>query len=269
MLGSSRQSMRTLSDSLESTSGVTDRALVSSDLLAVATMLTKEQGLVTALADSGQAAADRASIVDQLLSGKISDGALAVSRELASSRWSSSADLIDGFEQLGEQAAFIQAQRDNDLDRVEHELFTFKQALDGSPELQLLLTDPAVANDRKASVVRDVLGEGASPITVKLLTYTAANLRGRRPLSALDALSDLAAAQRNRLVAEVRSAIPLSESQSRRLSSALSALQGRAVELNVIVDPSVLGGIVVQIGDEVIDGSIASRLDEARRTVTA
>jgi len=269
MLGSSRQSVRALADSLESVSGASDMALVSSDLLAVATMLTREQGLLSALSDSGQVAKDRAAIVDQLFAGKISDGAQAVSREIVSSRWSSSADLIDGFEQLGEQAAFIQAQRDGVLDRVEAELFAFQRALDSSPELQLLLTDPSVSDERKSAVIGDVLGEGASPITVQLLKYTAANLRGRRPHSALDALSDLAAAQRNRLVAEVRSAVPLSESQSQRLSAALSAIQGRAVELNVVVDPSVLGGIVVQIGDEVIDGSIATRLDQARRTVTA
>jgi len=244
-------------------------ALVSSDLLAVASMLTREQSLLSALADSGQSTADRIAIVDDLLTGKISDASLAITRDIVSSRWSSTSDLVDGFEQLGEQAAFIHAQRDGSLDRVESELFAFQRALDSSPELQLLLTDPSVSDQRKAAVIHDLLGSSASPVTVQLIEYTAANLRGRRPHSAVEGLSNLAAAQRNRLIAEVRSAVPLSASQSERLSAALTAMKGRAVELNVIVDPAVIGGIVVQIGDEVIDGSIASRLDQARRTVSA
>ena len=97
--------------------------------------------------------------------------------------------------------------------------------------------------------------------------HVAANLRGRRPDVAVEQLAELAARQRQRLLAEVRSAVALTPEQEQRLAAALSRLQGREVRVNVIVDPEVVGGIVVRVGDEVIDGSVASRLENARRTV--
>jgi F-type H+-transporting ATPase subunit delta len=241
---------------------------VSGDLLAVAGVLGGEKSLRQALADGGQPEQVRRGIVTQLFGGKVSDTSLAILGDVVAARWSSDGDLVDALEQFGAQAAFVGAEADGSLDRVEDELFRFGRAVDGSPELQMALTDPALPADRKTALVRDLLGQ-ASPATVALVGHTAAHLRGRQPAVAVDQLAGLAAEQRRRVLAEVRSAVPLTDEQQTRLGAALSRLQGRQVRLNVIVDPGVVGGIVVRVGDDVIDGSVASRLEQARRTVTA
>lgn len=268
MLGSSRESLASLRASVDARSGEPGFASVSGDLLAVAGVLGGEKSLRQALADGGQPEQVRRGIVTQLFGGKVSDAALAVLGDAVATRWSSDADLVDGIEQLGAQAAFIVAEADGSLDRVEDELFRFGRAVDGSPQLQMALTDPSLPAERKTALVRDLLGQ-ASPVTVELLAYASAHLRGRAPAVAVEQLAGLAAEQRRRVLAEVRSAVALTDEQQSRLTAALSRTQGRPVRLNVIVDPSVVGGIVVRVGDDVIDGSVASRLEQARRTVTA
>ena len=184
-------------------------------------------------------------------------------------RWSNDADLVDAVEQLGAQAAFTVAETEGVLDRVEDELFTFSRAVDGSPELQLALTDPSVPASAKAELVRDLVGGTASPVTTSLLAHAAGNLRGRRPAAAVEELARLASEQRRQVLAQVRSAIALDADQRTRLTAALTRIQGRQVRVNVIVDPEVVGGIVVQVGDEVIDGSVSARLEQARRALSA
>jgi F-type H+-transporting ATPase subunit delta len=242
---------------------------VSADLLAVAGVLGREKSLRQALADAGQPVAARTGIATSLFGTQIAPESMAVLADVVAARWSNGADLVDAVENLGEQAAFIVAERGGSLERVEGELFRYGRAVDASPELQLALTDPAIPGERKAALVNDLVGGGAAPETTALLTYLAGNLRGRRPVDAVEALTALAAAQRDRVVAEVRSAIALTPEQESRLAAALTRLQGREVRVNVIVDPAVVGGVVVQVGDEVIDGSVANRLEQARRAVTA
>lgn len=269
MLGSSRESLAALRTSLDARSGEPGFATVADDLLAVAGLLGQEKSLRLALADSGQPAGVRGAVVRDLFGGKVGDTSLAVLEEVVSARWSSDVDLVDAVERLGAQAAFTVADREGTLDRVEDELFAVGRAVDGSAELQMALTDPSVEGSRKSALVRDLIGGGAAPATTALVAYAAANLRGRQPALAIEALATLAAEQRRRMLAEVRTAVPLTEEQTRRLAAALSAQQGREVRLGVIVDPEVVGGIVVRVGDDVIDGSIATRLEQARRAVSA
>lgn len=269
MLGSSRESFAALRTSLDARSGEPGFATVADDLLAVAGLLGQEKSLRLALADSGQPAGVRGGVVRDLFGGKVSDTSLAVLEQVVSSRWSSDVDLVDAVERLGAQAAFTVAERDGSLDRVEAELFAVGRAVDGSADLQMALTDPSLAAAHKSALVRDLIGGEAAPVTTSLVSYAAANLRGRQPAIAIEALATLAADQRRRLLAEVRTAVPLTDDQTGRLAAALSAQQGRDVRLNVIVDPEVVGGIVVRVGEDVIDGSIATRLEQARRAVSA
>lgn len=269
MLGSSRESFAAARASLDARSGEPGFATVADDLLAVAGLLGQEKSLRLALADSGQPAGVRGGVVRDLFGGKVSDTSLAVLEQVVSSRWSSDVDLVDAVERLGAQAAFTVAEHDGSLDRVEAELFAVGRAVDGSPDLQMALTDPSLGSEHKSALVRDLIGAGAAPVTTSLVAYAAANLRGRQPALAVEALATLAAEQRRRLLAEVRTAVPLTDEQSRRLAAALSAQQGRDVRLNVIVDPEVVGGIVVRVGEDVIDGSIATRLEQARRALSA
>lgn len=267
MLGSSRESLAALRTSLEARSGESGFSSVSGELLAVAGVLGSEKSLRQTLADAGQPEAARLGVVSSLFQGKVSDTTLGVLTDAVKARWSNDGDLVDGLEALGAQAAFIDADRTGQLDRVEDELFRFGRAVDSSSDLQMALTSPSLSSERKGALVRDLVGPTASPITTGLLVHLASNLRGRRPDTAVEELAELAAEQRQRLLAEVRSAIALTPEQEQRLAAALSRLQGREVRVNVIVDPEVVGGIVVRVGDEVIDGSVASKLENARRTV--
>lgn len=269
MLGASRESFATLRASVDARRAEPGFSSVPSDLLAVAAVLGREKSLRQALADSGQPVELRAGIAGSLFTGKISPESMAVLTDIVSARWSNDGDLVDGVERLGAQAAFTVAETDGSLDRIEDELFTFGRALDQSPELQMALTDPSLGADRKAAVVRQLVGGTASPTTVQVLEYAAGNLRGRRPASAVEEFARLASEQRQRVLAEVRSAIALTDEQQVRLASALTRLQGREVRVNVVVDPEVVGGIVVRVGDDVIDGSVANRLEQARRAVFA
>jgi len=269
MLGSSRESLITLRASLDARRGDEGFASVSGDLLAVAGVLGDEKSLRQMLADSGQPAALRTGIATSLFEGKIAAPSLAVLTDVVGARWSSDADLVDAIEQLGAQAAFSVAETEGTLDRVEDELFTFSRAVDESPELQLALTDPSVTAASKGALVRDLVGGSAAPTTTALLAHAAGHLRGRRPAAAVEDLARLASEQRRQVLAEVRSAIALDTEQSTRLAAALTRLQGRQVRVNVIVDREVVGGIVVRVGDDVIDGSVSARLEQARRALSA
>jgi F-type H+-transporting ATPase subunit delta len=269
MLGSSRESLITLRASVDARRGDEGFASVSGDLLAVAGVLGDEKSLRQTLADSGQPAAMRTGIATSLFEGKIAGPSLAVLTDVVGARWSSDADMVDAVEQLGAQAAFTVAETDGTLDRVEDELFTFSRAVDESPELQLALTDPSVGAASKGDLVRDLVGGSAAPTTTALLAHAAGHLRGRRPAGAVEELARLASEQRRQVLAQVRSAIALDAEQSTRLAAALTRLQGRQVRVNVIVDPAVVGGIVVRVGDDVIDGSVSARLEQARRALSA
>ncbi len=151
------------------------------------------------------------------------------------------------------------------MDRVEDELFQVGSALVADGELQLVLSSPAMSTESKQAVITDLLSDKADPATIELLSFTASHLRGRRLEQSVDTLSQLAAERRDQLVAAVTAAEPLSADQERRLAAALERIYGSAVNLNINIDPALVGGITVKIGDEVIDGSIASRLETARR----
>lgn len=267
MLGTSRNSLSTLQSALAGRQAEAGFADAAADLLALAAAIAGDRSLRTALVDAGQAAANRQNLVRELFGGKV--GAIALDTLLGAvdQRWAEDFDLVEALEALAAQAVFAEAGRTGELDRLEEEIFHFGRAVDANPELQMALTNPALPGAAKSAVVRDVLADRAHPGTRTLLSHLAANLRGRRVDAAVAGLSQIAAATRDRLVAQVRVALPLTAEQSSRLAAALSRLSGRAVSLNVVVDPSIIGGVSVRLGDEIIDGSVRTRLDQARRTL--
>ena len=233
----------------------------------MASLLDNEGQLRQTLADPGQPASVRDGLVRQIFGSRVSGLAVDVLLMVTGKRWSSDADMLSAIEMLGDQAAFTVAEADGSLDATEEELFLFGRALDSSSALQMALTDPAQSSATKGAIVRDLLHGRATPATDKVLQYAVGHLHGRRIDAVVDDLCTLAAKQRERVVAEVRVAAPLDEDQERRLADVLSRLKGRTVRLNVAVDPTVLGGVLVTIGDEVIDGTVASRMEQARRAV--
>jgi F-type H+-transporting ATPase subunit delta len=269
MIGASRNSLAFVQESMRSRSSQGDLSALSAELLAAADILANEKSLRQNLADSGQPVAARTSLIKDVFGTKVSASTQEVLGELVAARWSSDNDLVDAVELLGSQAAFVAADKAGSLDRVENELFHFARAVQASSELQMTLTDPALSAQAKSAIVGDLLGSKVDVITLDLVKHVAGHLRGRRVDSVLETLGNLAAAQRNQVVAEVRSAIALNADQTRKLSAALSKLTGKDIRINVAIDPSVLGGITVTIGEDVIDGSVAARLESARRTLLA
>ncbi len=173
------------------------------------------------------------------------------------------ADRIDGYA----TALFEVARVEGSLDEVEDELFRFARTLEGNDELRTVLTDDAVPAERRRGVVDELLGNRASPVTTNLVALVVGAGRAKDLPAIIDRLVRRAAAAHDREVAEVRSAVPLDDDQRARLATALGQATGKEVEVKVIIDPSVLGGLVAQVGDTVIDGSVRNKLDQLRETI--
>jgi F-type H+-transporting ATPase subunit delta len=169
-------------------------------------------------------------------------------------------DRIDGYA----DALFSIAKAEGSLDEVEDELFRFARSLEGSDALRSALTDELVPTEKRQAIVEDILGPKASPTTSQLVGLVVGSGRGRDLPAIIGKLVERAASEKDRTVAEVRSAIPLTDDQQRRLAAALANATGKQVEVKVVVDPSVLGGLVATVGDTVIDGTVRSRLDQLK-----
>ena len=156
------------------------------------------------------------------------------------------------------------AKAEGSLETVEDELFRVARTLEGNDQLRNTLTDQAIPVDRRQGIVEDLLSGKASPVTTALVSFVVGAGRGRDLPAIIDKLVEQAAEERNEEVAEVRSAIPLSDDQKNRLAAGLSRATGKTVSVKVIVDPSVMGGLVATVGDVVIDGSVRHRLDQLK-----
>jgi F-type H+-transporting ATPase subunit delta len=170
---------------------------------------------------------------------------------------------VDGYA----TAMFEVARVEGSLDEVEDELFRFARTLEGNDQLRSVLTDDAVPADRRRGVVADLLGDRASPVTANLVSLVVGAGRARELPAIVDRLVQRAAAEHDKVVAQVRSAVALDDDQRRRLAEALGRATGKSVEVKVVVDPSVMGGLVARVGDTVIDGTVRSRLDQLRETI--
>jgi F-type H+-transporting ATPase subunit delta len=166
------------------------------------------------------------------------------------------------------QALFSVAEAEGVLDDVEDELFRFAKTVEAQPELREALTDLALPPERKRAVLTDLLGEKASPHTINLLAFVVASGRARNLGGIVDRLVQLAEERREQVVAEVRTAVPLTEERQRRLASALSTATGKRVDLRVLVDPDVIGGVMARVGDQVFDGTIRRKLEQARERLS-
>jgi F-type H+-transporting ATPase subunit delta len=155
------------------------------------------------------------------------------------------------------------------LDRVEDELLAVARSFETSPELRSTLTDPQLPVDKKQGILDELIGGRASPLTLGVVQLLVAQGRATDLPAIAAAVADVAAASRDKAVAEVRSAVPLDEQTIQRLTQALSKATGRDVEVKLIVDPAVIGGIIARVGDTVIDGSIATRVASVRQAVRA
>ncbi|MGH2691609.1 MAG: ATP synthase F1 subunit delta [Actinomycetota bacterium] len=166
------------------------------------------------------------------------------------------------------QALFSVAEAEDALETVEDELFRFARALEAESQLRESLTDPALPVERKKAVIQDILGDRASPHTISIIGFLVEQGKARELTAIVDELVALAAERRKAAVAEVRTALPLTAKHQTDLAKALEHATGKKVELKVVIDPSVVGGVVARVGDQVIDGSIRRRLELARERMS-
>jgi F-type H+-transporting ATPase subunit delta len=264
----------TLAAGVEALDGIIDRAEpaalapLADQLASVTALLDRELGLRRALADPSADPDRRQALFDRVLGSQLDAAALELLRPLVRERWSSPRDLPDAVENLSRRAALGVAERSGSLDDVEDQLFRFGRILEAEPRLRQALEDPATPGDRKQALLDRLIGDRVDPTAKQLLDQAVAAPRGRGLERTVTELVELAAARRERYVAYVTAPAPLTEPQESRLAGALARIYGRQVSLQVTVLPELLGGLVVQVNDEVIDGSVLSRLTNLRHRMT-
>ena len=229
-------------------------------LLSAALVVDGSTALRAALADDTAAIADRVSIVKAVF-GRYTADAEAVLESLASGRWSSEDDFVAAIERLGIRALAASAPK---TVSINDELFTFSNAVASDPELELALGSRLGLVANKVALIERLLGGKASTQTVAILSALVAQPRGRRITELVRYASTIVAEESGQAIATVTVASPLAAAQIERLSKALSAQYGSSIRINQLVDPSILGGMRVQVGDEVIDGSVANRIADLR-----
>jgi F-type H+-transporting ATPase subunit delta len=264
----SRAALETLTREFDEVAGNLKSAeltTLAEELGSVVTLLVDEPTLTRHLAEHSDDADAKVRLVDRLFSDKVDEHTLKLLRTAVSQRWSTESDLVDGIEHMARLALLKRAQVEGKVDEVEEQLFRFGRVLDAEPRLTALLSDYTTpADDRIALLDKVIEGSGVDGIAAELLRQTIGHLRGERADEAVIDLAELAVARRGEIVAHVRAASDLSDAQRARLVELLTRIYGQPVSVQLHVDPEVLGGLSITVGDEVIDGSIASRLAAAQ-----
>ncbi len=241
---------------------------LAQELQAVADLLAREPRLRRALVDPAREPSDRADLVRTLLRGKVDEQTVGLVEALVSHRWSGSGALRDATERLAVDALLASAGKGDELGEVEDELFRFGHLVDGAPDLSAALSDPTAPVQQRGDLVAGLLEGKARPVTIALVRLALSGFGGRSFSASLSRLVELTAAARERTVAYVTSAVPLTEADEEQLGAALAQRYGRQVSVRVTVDPEILGGLSVQIGSDLYDGTILRRLTEARAALT-
>jgi F-type H+-transporting ATPase subunit delta len=271
MLAASRESYAVAAERLTAYSREAEPERVTAtgdEMLAVADVLRREPRLRRALADTSRSADERAGLLGAVLAGKVGDDALGLLAALVQGRWSAPSELLSAAERLGVEALLAAADRRGDLAEVEDELFRFGHVVAGNAALAAALSDPAAEPGRRAGLLRELLEGKARPVTIRLAELALKGFGGRGFDSSLTRLVELAATRRERQVAYVTTAIPLTDAEEERIASRLGELYGRQVSIKVHVDPATIGGVRVLVGSDLYDGTISRRLDEARKALS-
>lgn len=269
MRGSSRGAARASQEAFEAALGAsTDGTTLAEELFAVTGVVEGNASLRRALADPSREAEAKKGLARSLFGGKVGEQTVGLVAAVAGQRWAAERDMGDTLENLAVQALLANAEGTGRIDRVEDELFRFERIVAADPGLRDTLSSRNTDAEGKAGLVRSLLEGKAAPETVRLAEQAVRVPRGRRLDRVMEAYLELASHRRDELTALVTVAAPLTEQQASRLRGALESHYGKSVTLQVVEDPTVMGGIRVQVGDEVVDGTVLRRLDEARRHVT-
>lgn len=238
---------------------------LADELTAVDKLLLREPILARHLAEATGETAAKQQMLQKLLGTRVGANALEVLNTAVSVRWSKTPDLVEAIEHVARLALLTRADRENQAEEVAEQLFRFGRILDSQPRLASLLGDYSQSGEQRVALLRSVLGQaaGTNSTASALLAQTVELLRGDRADEAVGELAELAVAHRGEVVAEVGAAAELSDAQRRRLTEVLTRIYHHPVSVQLTVDPDLLGGLVVAVGDEVIDGTLSSRLAAA------
>ncbi len=270
MRSASRQALGALSDRFGTIAeNLDNKALstLSSELVAVAKMLDSEIVVTRYLTVPAEDAGPRVRLIERLVSGKVSDATLDVLRAAVSQRWSANSDLVDAIEHISRQALLEVAEREDKVDEVEDQLFRFSRILDAQPRLAILLGEYGSPAEGRIGLLRKVLESASArmnPVALALLTQTVELLRGEPAEVAVKFLAEVAVARRGEIVAQVSAAAELSDTQRTRLTEVLSRIYAHPVTVQLQIDPNLLGGLLISVADEVIDGTLSARLAAAQ-----
>jgi len=268
--GASRQSLiaarKSLDELLKGLSAA-DASALSAQLFAVVTTLDSSTPLRRALTDNSRDANSKAELAKELFGKSTSDLAIKLLINLTALRWSSPSNLGDVIEQLAVEAEASVANQNNELDRLEEEIFQFSRIVASDLELRQILNSAKYSGEGKRVLVAKLLASKVSPSTSRLLAALVSGMRGRSIERTIAFYASAAAARKMRVIAHVKSAVELSQAQKDKLASSLSGKIGQPVRLNVELDPKVLGGLSIRFADELIDATIVNRLADAGRAL--
>lgn len=271
MAGVSSESLATALAALEDKLPTASLQLAK-ELFGILGMVDSSAGLRRALTDPSRNGDEKSALVRQLVGGKVSADAADIAGGLASSRWASARDIGDALETLAatvvisvaENKSAVSASGITGLEELENDLFSFNQAVASNHEVQRALSEPQASAAAKAALAEKLV-PGVSEEAKVLITQAVSQPRGIKPTRLVERFAELAAKRQQRWIATVSVTRPLSQTQQARLQAGLNALYGRELKINVNVDPALIGGIRVQVGDEVLDASVMTRLGELQR----
>lgn len=270
MKGASRLSLVTARTNLDKiVSGLDSPALdtLSADLFFMVRVLDSSIALRRAATDNSRDEASKVALGIQLFNSSTGKESKALYSEMTSLRWSSPRDLGDVLEVLSIEVQSISAEKAGDNERLESEIFNFAQIVAANPQLRATfaerVTGPTAAP--KSQIVKALLTGKAAQSTISLISFLVDHPRGRNVESALAEYAEIISARKERMIAHVVSSTVLTNAQAQRLSKAISTMMGKQIRANISVDPSILGGLSIRIGDELLDGSLISRLAQADR----
>lgn len=269
MAGVSTESLSKVEEVLEAHASLQPLKLAG-ELFALVDVLDHNGTLRRAVTDSSRDAAARQGIVNSVFDGKISSQAMAVLTNAVAQRWSEDSDLADALERAAVLAVIASAQSRGGvdaLDEVLNELLTFVRTVDSNAQAQEALSDHQASKEAKKKLAVALGGPATTAEGVLLLERVGSNPRGLHAARAADEFAEIIVKRQNRYIARVTSAINLSQAQLERLGRALNAVYGRELKLDVSVDPAVLGGLRVQVGDEVLDGTVETRMSDLSRSI--
>ncbi len=236
----------------------------ATDLFVVADAISSSAQLRGILSDPSTESANKNGLVDRVFGGKVSASAIEFVKKVVAKRFSRGIDLVVVLEQLGVHAAAATAAKTSVLEQVQSELFAFQQVVASNRDLQFALSNKSAPNAVKLALVEALVGNKVTPVTKAVINQAIGAARGRRIATVLDQFGKQIAAYGESLVATVTVSTALDQNQIERLRSSLAKTYGQQIRLNVEVDSSIIGGMVVQIAGEIIDGSVSSRLQNLK-----